>query len=151
MLIARVVMMICLLALTASASAAATEPMQVTNAWIRDAPPSAPMRAGYALLVNSSTAEIEIVSASSPAFGIVEMHETRVENDVARMVALPSIKIAAHQSFEFAPGGAHLMLMRPKGALQKGDRATITLMMKSGASVEAMFVVGAPPISGGAK
>ncbi len=118
--------------------------LQVRNAWIRDAPPSAQMRSGYAILQNGGSKEIEIVSASSPDFGLVEMHETRVENDIARMVELHSVRIAARSNFHFKPGGAHFMLMQSKREMRKGESTTITLTLKSGENVVANFVVGAP-------
>jgi periplasmic copper chaperone A len=120
------------------------ESLQMRNAWIRDAPPSARMRSGYAVLANEGSSDVEIVAASSPDFGLIEMHETRIENDVARMAELPSVKIAAGASFRFEPGGAHFMLMQPKRELKTGDSTTITLTLKSGVGVVADFVVGPP-------
>jgi periplasmic copper chaperone A len=126
-------------------AADAVAPLQIRDTWIRDAPATARMRSAYAVLVNNSASEIEIVSVSSADFGLIEMHETRIEKDIAKMVALPSIKIAAKKSFTFKPGGAHFMLMQPKRDMQRGDSATIVLTLKSGEAVEAKFVVGGPP------
>jgi periplasmic copper chaperone A len=140
----RLLFVACLLVAGHVLAATSSEAMQVRNAWIRDAPPSARMRSGYATLENIGSSGIEIVSASSPDFGVVEMHETRMENDIARMVELPSVRIAAGARFQFKPGGAHLMLMQPKRDLKKGDSTAITLRLKSGATVVASFVVGPP-------
>jgi periplasmic copper chaperone A len=144
MISSRLLLVACLLVAGNLLATTPSETLQVRNAWIRDAPASTPMRAGYAVLVNTGSGEIEVVSASSPDFGLVEIHETRIENDIARMVELPSVKIAAQASFQFKPGGAHLMLMRPKRALKKGDSSAITLTLKSGETVVANFIVGPP-------
>lgn len=140
----RLLWLISLLGASSVFAAAPAETLRVRHAWIRDAPPSAHMRAGYAVLENVGGGEIEIVAASSPDFGLVEIHETRMENDVARMVELGSVKIVAGTSFQLKPGGAHLMLMQPKRALAKGDSTAITLRLKSGATVVTRFVVGPP-------
>jgi periplasmic copper chaperone A len=140
----RLLFIACLLCAATGLAAASAESLQVRDAWIRDAPPSARMRSGYAVLTNDSSSEVEIVSASSPDFGLVEMHETRMENDIARMLELPSVKIAAGANFQFKPGGAHFMLMQPKREMKAGDSTAITLRLKSGGSVVATFVVGPP-------
>jgi periplasmic copper chaperone A len=145
MIFARVLSVVLLLTSMPLLAADASASLQIRDTWIRDAPPTARMRSGYAVLVNNSAQEIEIVSASSVDFGLVEMHETRIEKEIAKMVALPALKIAAHKSHIFKPGGAHFMLMQPKRDMQRGDSATIVLTLKSGETVEANFVVGAPP------
>jgi periplasmic copper chaperone A len=134
----------CLISAGSALVAVSGDSLHVRNAWVRDAPPTARMRSGYAELRNVGSVEIEIVSASSPDFGLVEMHETRIENDIARMAELPLVRIAAGASLHFKPGGAHLMLMQPKRELNSGDSTAITLKLKSGESVVADFVVGPP-------
>jgi periplasmic copper chaperone A len=134
----------CLISAGAALADVSGDSLQVRNAWIRDAPPAARMRSGYAELTNVDSVEIEIVSASSPDFGLVEMHETRISNDVARMVELTSVRIAAGATFRFKPGGAHLMLMQPKREMGNGDSTAITLALKSGKTVVANFIVGPP-------
>jgi copper(I)-binding protein len=132
-----------LVAIGALAGAAADAPaLRWEDTWIRDAPPSAMMRSAYGRLLNDSDAAVEVIAAASPDYGLVEVHETRIENDVARMVQLPSVTVPARGAFDFVPGGAHLMLMRPKRRLATGERTMITVTLKSGETVTASFVVG---------
>ena len=132
----------CLLGMSLSADAAE---LVASAAWIGDAPAPAPMRAGYVELHNATDQVIEIVSASSPRFGLVEMHETRVEAGVARMIELPSVSIPPHGTFSFSPGGAHFMLMRRQGALNKGDTCLIRLSFKDGSGQDIAFLTGMKP------
>ena len=118
--------------------------IKAIDPWIRDAPKTAMMRSAYVVLNNAGSADIEIVAAESKDFGLVEMHETRIVDDVARMFELPSVTIAAGKQFAFKPGAAHFMLMQPSRALAAGDVCVITLIQKSGARLDVEFKVGGP-------
>ncbi len=130
--------------LAVSLSSGAAE-LQVSAAWLGDAPATAPMRAGYVELRNASEDVVEIVAASSPRFGLVEMHETRVEAGVARMIELPSVSIPAGGMFSFAPGGAHFMLMRRQGSINRGETCLIRLRFKDGSEQDVEFLIGVRP------
>lgn len=75
------------------------------------------MTAGYFVLENRGDETIRITSVTSPQFGRVEMHETVVENDIARMRRLAEIVIAPGERVTFEPGGMHLMLFEPRRPL----------------------------------
>jgi copper(I)-binding protein len=102
-----------ILILTLAACAADEAPLVATDVVIKAPMPGMQMSAGYLTLSNSSDAAITITKVSSPQFGAIEMHETRIEDNVSRMVALAEVKIAAGSAVSFEPGGKHLMLMRP--------------------------------------
>ncbi len=119
--------------------------LQASAAWIGDAPTAAPMRAGYVELHNATDQVIEIVAASSARFGLVEMHETRVEAGVARMIELPSVSIPPGGTFSFSPGGAHFMLMRRQGSLSKGETCPIRLSFNDGSEQDIVFRIGVMP------
>jgi copper(I)-binding protein len=71
------------------------------------------MTAGYFVLENRGDEAIRITTVTSPQFGRIEMHETVVENDVARMRPIGEIVVAAGERIVFEPGGMHLMLFEP--------------------------------------
>jgi len=52
---------------------------------------------------------------TSPQFGAVELHESTVEDGVARMRAIPELVVPAHGTATLERGGKHLMLMAPGG------------------------------------
>jgi copper(I)-binding protein len=73
-------------------------------------------------LTNNTTQAIKITQVSSPQFDSVEMHESVVEDGMARMYALGDLTILAGRTVQFEPGAKHLMLMRPVGEFE-----TVTL------------------------
>ena len=86
-----------------------------------------PMAAGYLRIGNRSGSDIRITRVSSAEYGSVEMHETVIEDGVARMRAIPALEIADGETVVFERGGKHLMLMQPDGEPQ-----AITLNFYSG-------------------
>ena len=89
--------------------------------------PGANMSAGYLTLANTTDAAIRIDGVTSPQFGRVEIHESIVEGDVARMRRLSHITVGANESVILARGGRHLMLMQPEE-----DPETVTLVFYTG-------------------
>jgi len=129
------------LALASIEAASAAGRLEVTGAWIRTAPPGAMMLAGYATLRNTGDAPLTVIGADSEAFGDVSLHESIEIDGVARMSALGSIEIAAGASVVLAPGGKHLMLMRPKAEPKSGGSIKIHIAAKPGEGTTANFVV----------
>ena len=105
-------------------SAAAS--LQVHDAWIREAPPTASVLAGYMVIRNAGTTPAEITNISSPDFGHSEMHRTVVENGVASMVPIGKLEIPPGEQITLEPGGTHLMLIDPRHPLRAGDTVTLT-------------------------
>jgi len=129
------------LGLLASQTVIAAGRLEAAGGWIRTAPPGAMMLAGYATLRNAGDAPLTVTGADSAAFGDVSLHESVEVDGVARMKALGSIEIAPGASVVLAPGGKHLMLMRPKGEIKAGESIKIHIATKSGGGIDAGFVV----------
>lgn len=72
--------------------------------------PGTSTTAGYLTLTNNGNEPIAIENVMSPQFARIEMHETIIEDGVARMESLVPLIIAPHSSVRFAPGGKHLMM-----------------------------------------
>ena len=64
-------------------------------------------------LTNNTNETITIDRVTSPEFASVEMHESLLENGIAKMRALPALSIQAGETVRFEKGAKHLMLMRP--------------------------------------
>lgn len=90
-------------------------PVVATNVVVTAPASGMPMAAGYLDISNHSGTTLRITDISSPDYASVEMHETVVEDDVARMRAIPVLEIEDGGTVIFEPGGKHLMLMRPVG------------------------------------
>lgn len=92
-------------------------PLVVTDVAVLEPMAGMDMTAGYFVLENRGNETIRVTAVSSPQFGRIEMHETVVENDVARMRPLEEIVIAPGERVVFEPGGMHLMLFEPRRPL----------------------------------
>jgi copper(I)-binding protein len=89
--------------------------------------PGSGMSAGYLVLHNASRADIVLTRVGSPEFAGVAMHESVVEDGVARMRALESLTVPAGADVVFERGGRHLMLRGPVG-----NSGTVTLQFYAG-------------------
>jgi copper(I)-binding protein len=129
------------IALSCAPSAFAAGKLVVEHAWIRTAPPSAMMLAGYATLRNDADTPLTVTGADSHAFADVQLHQTISEGGVERMRPTGKIEIAPGKSVEFAPGGRHFMLVRPKQELAAGSKVKIHISTTGGGDANAEFVV----------
>jgi len=130
-----------LLAFGLTANATAAGHLVIEHAWIRIAPPGAMMLGGYAKLRNDGDVAITITGGDSPDFADVSLHQSIEEDGVEKMRPLGNFEIAPSASVEFAPGGRHFMLMRPKRELSAGDKVKIHISTNSADGVLAEFVV----------
>ena len=112
-------------------------------AWIRAAPPSARMLAGYVRLRNPCKRAVALTGARSTAFGSVMLHETRIVDGVSRMRHAAALVIAPGRTLQLAPGGAHLMLMQPARVPAAGERVRIELVLADGRRLPVLFTVRA--------
>ena len=131
-----------LCALLGAAVAAAPPVLEVRDAWLREPPPSPTTTAGYVTLHNTGTAAITLTGARS-TLGRVELHETRVEDGVARMRPVSALTVPPGGRLEFKPGGLHLMLIEPKPAPKAGGRVPLWLQTREAGEIQAEFEVRA--------
>ena len=133
------------LSLSFSASARDCAP-QVKDGWIRLVPGGMPMHAGFGRIDNACPTPVTIVSASSPAYGSVELHESKVVDGINRMRELPELRIKSEDAAVLKPGGMYLMLMQPKAPLKEGSRVAVEFKLKDGRTVLAEFEVRKPAL-----
>ena len=125
------------LALAASSWLAAAQPdIQIENAWVREAPPSARMLAAYMTLNNSAAQDQVLVEVQSPAFSHVMLHKSEIVDGVARMIHMDEVVIPAGASVQLQPGGLHLMMPAPDARLSAGDRVGFVLIFADDSRVE---------------
>ena len=115
--------------------------LAVEKAWIRTPPPGVVALAGYGEFVNKGTKPLVLASLASTTFAAVEMHETVEANGMSRMRALPKLALAPGERVALAPGGKHLMLMKPRGEVKRGDHVVIAIKDGSGCTTTAHFMV----------
>lgn len=124
---------------------------QVREGWVRMPPTgmsmkSMPMMAGFGRIVNLCSTPATILSARSPSFASVELHETRVIDGVSKMRPVPSLRIAPDGAAILRPGGMHLMLMRPGSALKAGSRVVVEFELAGGGTLLGEFEVRKPEL-----
>jgi copper(I)-binding protein len=107
---------LCLL-LFISACSGDSAPVTISDIVVNKPMPGMNMSAGYFTLTNHTSDTIVITAVTSPQFGSVEMHESVIEEGIARMVELGDLTLPPDSSIEFRPGGKHLMLMQPADEL----------------------------------
>jgi periplasmic copper chaperone A len=141
---------VCALILSAPVAARDCHP-QVREGWVR-MPPSGmsmkamPMMAGFGRIVNHCSTPVTILSARSPSFGSVELHETRVVDGVSRMRAVPELRLAPDGSAVLKPGGMHLMLMQPGAALKAGSKIVVEFELVGGGKLLGEFEMRKPEL-----
>jgi copper(I)-binding protein len=115
--------------------------VRVDDPWVRAAPPTAKVVAGYMTLVNESEISQHVVGAASPGFGMIEMHRTVVADGMARMEEQARLTVEPGAKLSLEPGGYHLMLMMPMSVPKIGDQVEITLELEGGETVDVIAIV----------
>ncbi len=101
--------------------------VEVSDVWIREAPPTATVMAAYMQLKNTGAQPIALNAANCEQYQNVELHSTVMENGVARMVPMDKMEIPAGETLSLQPGAQHIMLI---GVLKRpvvGDKVKLTL------------------------
>jgi copper(I)-binding protein len=129
-------------ALLFCASAFAAD-LRVTDSWVRWIPGGAPS-GGYFTVHNDSAVPIELLGARSPDYGMVMLHRTVTEGTTSRMLDVDKVTVPAHGEVRFAPGGYHLMMMRPSAKVKVGGEVTVELRFSGGRTLDARFPVRGP-------
>ena len=129
-----------LLAASAAVGSERCEP-SIESAWVRAAPPGAASLAGYLVLRNDCDVPVTVTGAEAADFAMPMIHRTVEEDGVSKMRHEHESVVPPGAALKFAPGGLHLMLMRPKRALAEGDALRIGLVLADGRTVYAIFPV----------
>jgi copper(I)-binding protein len=84
---------------------------------------------------NNTDLDDAVVGASSPAAGVVEIHQTSMAEDgTMAMAPVTEIPIPAHADAVLEPGGYHIMLIQLVEPLVEGEQIELTLEFANAAS-----------------
>lgn len=108
--------------------------LDISDAWIKYLPPVVPVRAGYMVISNNNAQQIRVIHIESDVFTKVDIHETVEKDGMMTMRPVMPLTIPAGETFKLAPGGLHLMMMKPAEKLKPGDQISVTLHFGSGDS-----------------
>jgi len=116
--------------------------LEVDQAFARAVPPGAPMGAVYARLQNTGKEGLQIVNVYSDVAAISEIHESLEIDGMMRMRKVEPFLITGSAYIDLLPGGKHVMLMRLKRQLKKGDSFKMVFVDAKGREYEAEVQVG---------
>jgi copper(I)-binding protein len=96
-------------------------------------PDMIPPSAAYMTISNTGDEDRTIVSASSDLAGVVELHNTLMEDGVMRMFEMEDgVLLPAGETVELRPRGLHVMLMQLARDLVPGDALILALELDNG-------------------
>ena len=83
--------------------------------------------AAYLVIRNGGESTDRLTGAVTPVAEAVEVHESRVVNDVMTMREVGVLEIPPGDSVVLKPGGLHLMLLGLRAPLLEGEELDLTL------------------------
>ena len=105
--------------------------LTVSGAWVRAMQTG--NSAAYMTIQNNSDSDITLTEASADFANMAQIHQTTIEDDVARMQEVEGgLTIPAGESVNLEPGGYHIMLMNLQEPLVEGEETLVTLTFDNG-------------------
>ena len=99
----------------------------------------------YFVIDNKTSADEQLLSASSEAATHVELHLSSMSDDGTMvMQQQESIPIPAGDSVELKPGGLHVMLIELRQDLKPGDELNLRLNFQNAGEIEYKVTVREP-------
>lgn len=124
-------------------SAAFAQNVEVKDAWVRATVPG--QTATGAFMTLTAKDSVRLMGGASPATGVAEVHEMKMDGDIMRMRALPDgLALPAGQAVQLKPGSYHIMLMDLKAPLAKDSTVPLTLVFKDAKGVESRLELKVP-------
>ena len=147
-MIKRRILFLLVFAVLCGATAAARDyrlgALEIGQPWARATPPSAPAGGGFLKITNTGSTPDRLVSASSPAADLVQVHEMKMDGSVMRMREVEmGLEIPAGGSVMLAPGGYHLMMMGLKAPFKQGASVPVTLVFEKAGKIDVELAVEA--------
>ncbi len=126
------------------AAEVAAPAIAISNAWARPTPGGVDVGAGYLTITNNG-ADDELLSASSPRAGRVEVHAMTMNGAVMEMGPAGVLPLAHGESLVLAPGGYHLMFFALPTPFALGEEVPVTLTFAHAGAVEISLPVARDP------
>jgi periplasmic copper chaperone A len=114
----------------------------IGDAWTRPTVDGMSMGVAYFTVTNRTGEDDILIAATTPAAARVEIHESMLEDGMARMRPLAEIRVPAHGRVVAAPGGIHLMLVDLAQPLVAGTQVPLTLRFRKAGPVTIRLAVG---------
>lgn len=98
----------------------------------------------YLEIRNRGSGPDRLLGGETPAAAGVEVHESFLEGDVARMRRLDGLELPGGEVVALRPGGTHIMLLDLRRCLRAGDTLPLTLVFQRSPPVPLRVPVRAP-------
>lgn len=121
---------------------AQTAAVKVEGAWARASVQGQKGTGAFMRLTAQDGARL--VRAESPAAGVTEVHEMKMEGDVMKMRAVPALELPAGKAVDLKPGGYHIMLLDLKAPLAKDAAVPLTLVFQDAKGAESKLTLSVP-------
>ncbi len=132
------VLMLSLLALLSVPAFAET---RVDDAWVRATVPGQPSTGAFMRITSSDDAKL--LEAKSPVAKIVQIHQSKMDNDVMSMQPVAFVPLPAGKTVAIEPEGYHVMLIDLVGQVKEGDEVPLTLVVENAKGVKESIEVKA--------
>ena len=119
-----------------------TNAIKIEDAYTRATVPGQQVAGGFMKIENRGAAD-QLISASSPVAGEVQLHEMAMDGNVMKMRQVKDIPVPAGGAVELKPGGLHLMFMNIKAPLTAGETVPVKLKFAKAGEVEVKMPVNA--------
>lgn len=103
--------------------------VKVDGPWVRGTTASQRTTGAFMTLISSGDAAL--VAATSPAAGIVEIHEMRMDGSAMRMRQVDELTLPAGKRVDLNPGGYHIMLMDLRQQMRAGTKVPLLLKIRN--------------------
>ena len=114
----------------------------IDHPWLRIAGEQSITAAGYFELTNKLNKPIILIGAKAEFAKIIEIHEMKMENGVAKMRPInEGLTIENSKTVELKPMGLHLMFMGINQTLKKGEMIEVELIFENLPSLIVKFKV----------
>ncbi|BBP77083.1 copper chaperone PCu(A)C [Pseudomonas gingeri NCPPB 3146 = LMG 5327] len=106
----------------------------VEDAWVRATVPGQPSTGAFMRI--TSTEGGKLLEARSPVAKTVQIHESKMQNDIMSMEPVDSVALPAGKAVSIDPEGYHVMLIDLVGQVKEGDSVPLTLVVENAKGVK---------------
>ncbi len=125
----------------ANAEAIAAGNLRILDQWVREAPKSAKVGAGYLTIVNTGAASDTLIGVKAE-FPRVTIHGVKNEGGVMKMYHIENVEIPAGEKVVLKPGSIHIMFMGlDQTGLTSGRAIEAILQFKNAGEVKITFPI----------
>lgn len=123
-------------ACTSGATPSPAATVTVSGAWIRAAAKAGAPTAAYLVITNAGGQADALIGASSPAAGMVEIHQTTTDTSgMTGMHPVARIDVPAGATVRLEPGGFHIMMPSVSAPLVAGQTVELDLVFEHAGKV----------------